>query len=178
MSLSSYQYTGDGQALATQIKGVGLDNFNIENVRTHLQQSSMSSFDSALQNALVMNTSYASTQFIKNDMELKKLDAEKKEKITRNEISKARYKLMQKQYTINSNNFISGVLQGLLLLLAIITIMICFMRLGKLSSTMAIILSVLLSCIYLFIVLLLVRNNYQRRKDDWTKFYFAPYQPS
>ena len=179
MSIPLNYFAGDGSVLQKNLyASIPTENLNdVIDVRAILQTKVLPAFNGMLLSALMMNTSYISTKYISDDMEQKRTDAEQKERLTRNEISKARYNYMQKQYNINNNNFIAGVLQGLLLVLGIVAILFCYQRLGKMPMTVACVLSALLVSIYLFIVVLLVRNNYQRRKDDWSKFYFAPYEP-
>ena len=180
MSSTSDIFAGDGSVFSSNLTAT-LSNKNLDNViqvRSLLEQQVLPYFSQMLFTTLMMNTSYNSTKYITNDMENKAKDAREKETKARNSIGKARYNYFQKKYTISYNKFISGVLQGAILTVAICAVLAGLHLNGMLSST---IVAVLVSCIvlvYMIILAILLKNNSNRRKDDWNKFYFAPFTPS
>jgi hypothetical protein len=91
---------------------------------------------------------------------------------TFNHINKTRQRYMAKKYAIRANQFYSGVLQYTILVIIICAFVAGQMKEENLSPLVAGIIAGSTVFIYLILLLVFIKQNQIRRKDDWDKFYF------
>jgi hypothetical protein len=174
-------YTSDPtqmQQYLQEVLGSTGSSDDIAQVRTLVSGKVLPLFNNMLMSTLMLNTSYNSTKYVADDVKAKQLDASIQEQRLRNNISKVRYSFIQKKYIVSYNNFISGCIQGAIIVFSISAILIGLWFQERISSTIAAIIIGIVVITYLIMVAVLVSNNMYRRKDDWNKFYFGPYDPS
>lgn len=124
---------------------------------------------------VVMNNSYNNATYINNDFVSKKEEAGRIHQKTRNGVAKERDVFFQQKHTIGYNRFLSGMIQALIVIVAISGIMFGLWAVGKISVKMlGAVVTVMVMC-FLIVLAIVIKNNLTRRSDDWTKFYFAPY---
>ena len=92
---------------------------------------------------------------------------------TFNHIHKARQRYLNKKYAIKENQFITTLLQ-----FTVFTILVIALIFGGsiqeayYSLKTAAIISSIVALFYLVVVIMFLKQNQLRRKDDWDKFYF------
>jgi len=127
---------------------------------------------------LLMNSSYNSSSYVKDDLLTKQAEVEKQNQQARNSIHKTRFAYLQKKRMAEYYKFMSGVIQALIVIVALSAILASLYKMKKLS-TMAMSAGIMTMVLLLLLVLaVLIKNNLTRRPDDWNKFYFAPNNPS
>lgn len=127
---------------------------------------------------LLMNSSYNSSSYIKDDLQTKKQEVEKQNERARNSIHKVRFSYLQKKRSAEYNKFMSGIIQALIVIVALSAILAALYKLQKLPTSWLATGILTMVALFLFVVALIVKNNLTRRTDDWSKFYFAPNRPS
>lgn len=127
---------------------------------------------------MVMNKSFTSSSYVKDDLEHKKNELQHMNSMTRSSIHKVRYNYMQKQRKAAYYEFMSGVVQSLIVIVALSAVLASMHKL-KLISAMWLGAGIMtMVALFLLVVAVLVKNNLTRRPDDWSKFYFAPNNPT
>jgi len=92
---------------------------------------------------------------------------------TFNDIHKTRERYMGKKYAINYYNFVGTIMQATMLVILISAVAFSLYKENSISINVAMIITGVVVIIYLIIVLLFIKQNQLRRKDDWNKFYFS-----
>lgn len=126
---------------------------------------------------MLMNSSYNSSTYIKEDLDSKRAEVEHINALARKNIHKVRYSYLQKRRETAYYRFMSGVIQSLILIIAVSAILIAFYKMGKLSPILMGACIVSIVAIFLIVIAIIIKNNLTRRPDDWSKFYFAPTRP-
>lgn len=95
-----------------------------------------------------------------------------------NNVYKMREGYMTNKYHVSYTQFITRITMLTLAIVILCAVAACLVFYkNMLSMRIAVCIAITLVLIYLFIVALLYRKMLERRKDDWTKFYFpAPAQ--
>lgn len=125
---------------------------------------------------MVMNNSMNSANYIHDDFQVKKAEAERVHKSTTNSVAKQRATYFEKKRTIGYNTFMAGVIQALIIVMGISGILFGMWSVGKLGTkALGAVVAVMMACL-LLVVAVMVKNNLTRRVDDWNKFYFSPYK--
>lgn len=172
-------YIADGAVMESTFNNVIQQTQNdVGSLREVFTQRVLPFFSQMLVTVLMMNTSYNNTSYISQDMESKAKDAKQKENLTRSSIHKARFSYMQKKYKIGYNKYVTGVLQGAILVACVAGSLIAFQRMKKLSGMFTGLVVGVIALMFLIIIAVIAKNNMTRRVDDWDKFYFAPYNMS
>lgn len=127
---------------------------------------------------LLMNSSFNSSSYVKDDLEGKKQDVEKQKQKARNSVATVRYNFMQKRRTAEYYRFMSGVTQALIVIVAFSAILASMYKLKKISTMWLSAGIMIMVALLLLVVAVIIKNNLTRRPDDWNKFYFAPNNPS
>lgn len=166
------------QDYLNQVIGSGSSADDVQQVRDLVKTKVLPLFNNMLMSTLMLNTTYNSTRYITDDVQQKQEDATQKEQRTRNNISKVRYNYVQKKYIVAYRDFVSRCLQGAIIVTAFSAIVIGMWFQKTFSAVVALIIVGVIVSIYLLIIAVLVSHNQFRRKDDWTKFYFSPYDPA
>lgn len=91
---------------------------------------------------------------------------------TFNHINKTRQRYMAKKYAIRANRWYSGVLQFTILIVIIGAFVAGLVKEEHLSPMVGGIIVGSVVFIYLIMLLIFIKQNQIRRKDDWDKFYF------
>lgn len=124
---------------------------------------------------VVMNNSFNSANYIHDDFQQKKTEAQRIHEKTKNNVAKEREVFFQQRRTIGYNTFLSGMIQALIVVVGVSGIMFGLWGVNKISTKMlGAVVSIMLMCL-LLVLAILVKNNLTRRVDDWNKFYFSPY---
>lgn len=92
---------------------------------------------------------------------------------TFNDIHKTRERYMGKKYAINHYNFVGTTLQFTMFVILIVALCFTLAKEDKITKTVATYVSMFIIVIYLIILLMFIKQNQLRRKDDWNKFYFS-----
>jgi hypothetical protein len=143
----------------------------IENVFNLARQQYMKETqDMKMLNNLSNVSSYVSTSVTKEYDRLSSL----KNKSFSN-VHKMRQHYMLKQYDVNYNRFLSGVLQFTLFVSALCGFILLYMfhPVNPLSSNVGLGVIGSILVFYLVVLFFFIKDMQNRRKDDWNKFYFA-----
>lgn len=173
------QFVSNGTALSNSLSSALSNNANtVPDFRSMFLQTVVPKFSQLFSTALIMNASYNNSNYISKDMQQKIDESQKKEMLVKSSIQKARYSYMQKKRQIRYNRFVSGVMQGTILVVCILFTFIALNLRFNLSRVLVISAIVTILILFLVIIMIVVRNNTTRRVDDWDKFYFAPFTTS
>lgn len=142
-----------------------------------INQQILPAYSERTNTMVLMNSSYNSSSYVKDDLLSKKSEVERMDKLARSNIHKVRYSYLQKKRAVEYYKFMSGVIQSLIVIAALSAILAAFYKLGSLSGTMLTAGISIMVALFLMVVAVIVKNNLTRRPDDWNKFYFAPNNP-
>lgn len=140
-----------------------IQNSIVEDVQAYLIETSQ---------AVILNDIYNTNDYVTETIyNEKKRTGGIKDK-TASLINKTRQSYLQKKYSIEYNNFVSMCLQFTTFIVLIVAIMFTLLKQDKINNMVAYLISAVAILIFLFGVVLYVKNNQVRRKDDWNKYYF------
>ena len=140
-----------------------IQNSIVEDVQAYLIETSQ---------AVILNDIYNTNDYVTETIyNEKKRTGGIKDK-TASLINKTRQSYLQKKYSIEYNNFVSMCLQFTTFIVLIVAIMFTLLKQDKINDMVAYLISAVAILIFLFGVVLYVKNNQVRRKDDWNKYYF------
>jgi lipopolysaccharide export LptBFGC system permease protein LptF len=122
---------------------------------------------------LMLNDVYNTNMFLKESMSKEMERTSSLRNKTFNDIHKTRERYMRSQYDIQYYNFIAAVMQGTMFIILCIALLLAFYKQKKISIKIGSIIVGILVLIYVIIVLMYIKQNQSRRKDDWNKFYFT-----
>lgn len=142
-----------------------------------INQQILPAYSERTNTMVLMNSSYNSSSYVKDDLLSKKSEVERMNQLARNNIHKVRYSYLQKKRATEYYKFMSGVFQSLIVIAVLSAILAAFYKMGKLSSTMLTAGIAAMVALFLMVVAVIVKNNLTRRPDDWNKFYFTPNNP-
>jgi nitrogen fixation/metabolism regulation signal transduction histidine kinase len=140
-----------------------IQNSIVEDVQAYLIETSQ---------AVILNDIYNTNDYVTETIyNEKKRTGGIKDK-TASLINKTRQSYLQKKYSIEYNNFVSMCLQFTTFIVLIVAIMFTLLKQDKINNMVAYLISAIAILIFLIGVVLYVKNNQVRRKDDWNKYYF------
>lgn len=161
--------------------GVHDQGSHVKDVIDHLQLESIPNYSTGTRTLLMMNNSYNSASYMKDDLQSKLQNASSINAQARVGIHKMRAVYMQKKNTIGYLTFISGVVQALVVI-ACLSAVLAALYMSASSQNQNKMWYIVGACVifalFLTVVAVIVKNNYTRRPDDWNKFYFTPNKPS
>jgi amino acid transporter len=161
--------------LTNLINSLAQQNINdVSFIREQIRNNIIPQLAHALNDTMLLNTSLNSTNYIKKDLDGKLSDVVNSQGVAQTNLAKTRYNYMQKSNSIAAYKFWINVIVG-----AIFVACCAFVILGAKKMPAMLNYSIIgfIAFVYMVIVLLALRNNSNRRNDDWNKFYFGPYQP-
>lgn len=91
---------------------------------------------------------------------------------TFNQIHKTRHNYLNKRYTTKNNQFVASLLQATIFVVLVLGCLFAMLKDEQLGQNTVIIIASVLVAFYLLIMILFLKQNQLRRKDDWDKFYF------
>lgn len=91
---------------------------------------------------------------------------------TTSELMKKKSEYLQYKYAIDYQKFLIVIVQMTFFVTILCAMLFYAFQLGKINVWVLGTIAGIIMSIYLFILILLWRNMYSRRKDDWNKFYF------
>ncbi len=151
----------------------------VKDVIDHLQLESVPNYSAGTQTVLMMNNSYNSASYMKDDLQEKLNAASSINAQARVGIHKMRAVYMQKKNTIGYMTFISGVVQALIVIACLTAVLAAlYMNAADQNKMWYIAGACAIFAMFLVVVAVIIKNNYTRRPDDWNKFYFTPNKPS
>lgn len=143
-----------------------------------MNQQILPTYSEKTNTMLLMNNSYNSTSYVKDDLLTKKTDVERMNQSARRDIHKVRYAFLQKRRQAAYYRFMSGVIQSLIVICALAAILVAFYKLDKLTPKMLTAGIMTMVALFLVVIAVIIKNNLTRRPDDWNKFYFTPNNPT
>lgn len=142
-----------------------------------INQQVLPAYSERTNTMLLMNSSYNSSSYVKDDLLSKKDQVRKQDVQARNSIHKVRYSYLQKKRAAEYNKFLSGVIQSLIVIVALSAILASLFKLKKITHMWLGVGIMTMVALFLLVVAVIVKNNLTRRTDDWSKFYFSPNNP-
>lgn len=143
-----------------------------------MNQSILPTYSEKTNTMLLMNNSYNTTTYMKDDLMSKKTEVEKLNSDVRRNIHNVRYAYLQKRREAAYYRFMSGVIQALIVICAISAMLFVLYKAKYISTTMLGAGIATIVALTLIVIAVIIKNNMTRRPDDWNKFYFAPSNPS
>lgn len=92
---------------------------------------------------------------------------------TSNMINRTRNTFLQNKYQIEYHNFIGSCLQFFTFMILIIACMFALLKQESIPALVAYGVSCTALVLFLLVVVVYIKNNQTRRKDDWNKYYFS-----
>ena len=92
---------------------------------------------------------------------------------TNNALYKAKQAYMMKKYDIAYTQFVSGLLQFTLFTVIICSFILALIFSNVFNDLWGYSIIIMIISLYLIILVLFIRQNMMRRKDDWNKFYYT-----
>lgn len=156
---------------------LGTSDMNVIKTMNIINQQLLPAYSERTNTMLLMNSSYNSSSYVKDDLLSKKEAIQNQNNKARNDIHKVRFAYLQKKRTAAYNKFMSGIIQAMIVIVAISAILQSLHKLGKISTGWFSAGIMIMLALFLFVIAIIVKNNLTRRTDDWNKFYFAPSKP-
>lgn len=170
--ITETNYTGFINCLSTNHQ------LNSNQIRTYLTNQIIPDYMNSTMQIISLNNAHVSTNYLKNDLIQKNVESIAMNKKAINNVEKVRYSYLQKKRTSAYYKFMSGIIQSLIIIIAISSILFIFYKNKKLSPMLLGAAISIIMAMFLIVVAILIKNNMTRRQDDWGKFYFAPNNPS
>lgn len=142
-----------------------------------MNQQILPAYSDKTNTMLLMNSSYNSSSYVKDDLTSKHVEVEKQNEKARNNVAKVRFSYMQKKRATAYYKFLSGVMQSLIVIVALSAVLASMYKLKQVTVGWLSAGIMTMVCLLLIVVAIIVKNNLTRRPDDWNKFYFAPSNP-
>lgn len=157
---------------------LGSSDMDVIKTMNIMNQQILPAFSEKTNTMLLMNSSFNSSSYVKDDLNSKKAEVEKQNQRARNSIHKVRFSFLQKRRMAEYYKFMSGIIQALIVVVALSAILASLYKVKKIPTMWLSAGIMTMIALLLLVVALLVKNNLTRRPDDWNKFYFAPNNPN
>lgn len=91
---------------------------------------------------------------------------------TNSDLIKLKQKYLNKKYTVDYNKFLVVIIKYTFSIVIVVSLLTYCYIYNKINSTLYFVLLGFLAFLYMFVIVIMIKNQQHRRKDDWNKFYF------
>lgn len=123
--------------------------------------------------AMMLNDVANTNQFLSENMSKELERTTQLRDKTFNHIHKTRQRYFGKKYAINANRFWATVMQITIGVVLTVALVFGIAKRNTISIQTAMIIAGIIILLYVIILLVFIKQNQLRRKDDWNKFYFV-----
>jgi lipopolysaccharide export LptBFGC system permease protein LptF len=122
--------------------------------------------------AIVLNDITNTNDYVYDTVNNEKTRTDTLKKKTGSMINRTRQSFLQKRYRIEYNRFVTSMLMFMTLTVLVVACMFGLMKQDHVNLLVAAGVSSIAVFFFLIAVLVYIKNNQTRRKDDWSKYYF------